>query len=345
MAAGDAPPQAARRFEECRLWDAGQTQWVQCVLTAEVVLLCGEQPEARYREQFDLIPHGDRAVLLGRHGSDDNRTIMFADVLFRTTVVVEDRPGPELPQRRIKFYKCDVLGASTALSQHNKWVGDPSSNVGDSKVMSVIVQAPATAEKVVDLEWFFSLDPRGAQPAITAMCSAASCLEYVWSRDEVNHNFRRANLRLQSLRAILEKLSLPGSGAVDSWRAWRRDSSGNGDGQHDPDLGPRECTLSASSLCLLLAHQADSAYKERWQPGIGARSSKLLSAITTRIFHPLTLRIVAAPSQCILQIDHGSVDLRELGRSEAGAMLCSRTGVPKPSTIEHAKIQEAPRCA
>jgi hypothetical protein len=271
---------------------------------------------------------------------------MFADEVFRTTVVLEGRCGCDLPQRRIKNRESGRLSDSMAPSHHDKWIGDPSGSVVGSRVMQLTVSAPADAAEDVNLEWFFSKDPCGAQPAITAWCSIYGCLEHVWSSVGIKHNFRRiASCVIKSLRGIQGNLGLPGSGVIQSWRTRKRALGRNSEGRPRHDLGPRELTLSASSLCLMLAGQADNLRKERYQPGIGARSSKLLGAITTRIFHSWTLRIVAAPSQCILQIDHGSVDPRELGSSETGARLCRRTGVPKPSSIEHAKTQEAPRCA
>jgi hypothetical protein len=312
-----------RRFEDCRLWCAGGVQCLQCALTGETVVLSGG-PNAKTDEQFDATSYEGRALLVGRLGTDDARTLVFADDFFKYSVVSEVRPDFEDPQRRIKS-RVQSEGYHSALSKHNVWVGDDSPGPYEAKVLPCIVGAPGDASAKVHLAWFFTSTSCGVEPAISMWCGVPRVLAYLFGRVDPRRRKMNSKAFIHALQGSLESFNLPAHGFMPSKEGRESQRRRAGDNMAW-DLGPSEACTSASSLALVLAHMRWSGHWKFEDPGTPNRCQLLSRALFDKLFQPLVLRIWAAESPWPLHVDHGTVNLVELRKSPAGRSICARTG-------------------
>jgi hypothetical protein len=322
-----AAPANGRRFEECRFWDGGPLQCAQCLLSGEMVVLSGG-PGARGEEQFDLVAHEGLPLLVGRQGTDETRTLMFADDLFGYRVESENRPGFESPQRLLKS-RGDAL-TDSAISQHGSFVEDITVTTVpfQSKVLRYDILSPAGEREQVHLEWYMSHAAVGDKPAITVWCNLLACFNYIfkdvpkemrkgryrnWSTGSVAQNaFNRWEVPLHEL--LLSKKSREAMGRKTAGRPMQ------------DDLGPTEACTSAAGLCILLlwSAQSEKADDDAETP-LKLRCVALLRELCAKFLGEITWRVALPNRECTLQVDRGNVNLDVLAETHWGRDICERT--------------------
>ena len=314
---GTASATSPRRTEDLLWLHADGFQCLQCILTGELLVISGGL-HAKEGELFDLVDHDGHAVLLGRHGTDETRTIWGVDDLFQYKVGWESREGYQEQQMRLIAGKARQTDRAATYSMHKVWVGDVFSAPHDPKVLQI--SNDKTGHQSALLEWFFTRLPLGNRPAITAWCGWQRVVAFVHGCADGAHDYDRTSKCLTMMHRELLDLGLE----VDSlmWpkrgRAWRR-----GRGEADSDLGPNDACSSASSLCVLLVNLSRNKRHYAAYPGMQERCMDLMSALLGKFFGSGIWCFEL--HGCQLQIVRGLVNIQQLLVGSLGQRWCRRT--------------------
>jgi hypothetical protein len=291
------------------------------------VLVYGDQPGAEYDEPFDCVSFENTAVLVGRRGTDDERTLLGADARFSTTIVCADQGGFEVRQRPLR--EAGPLAEHPVAPVSVGWLAGKKPTAYETAVLACVVRPSGGAHHTVRLECYFADAPCGVQPAITVTCRAEGAWGFVYG--EINLTSYQKRARKLDLE---KKIGMVGFRLLASMCPAKSRDVRLGRGRtaaSSHDVGPREMTVSASRMCLLLAICACSPRVEYIAPGAQSRSSALLDAFTRRIFGDTELRLSTAPSQRSLWIKDGMVNLDRLRGNDDCTGLLRRTGIIGPT--------------
>lgn len=330
---------SGRYCADCAFWDAGPVQFLQCLLSAEVVVF-GNVEYAKATEAYDLVSHNSRPVLIGREGSDDTRTVLLADELFKYTPEWTVGAGTQTPQRLLKLR--DNLAVRTgsvrptmpcaaALRQSVALSREPSHSAPyHTTAMSLEVLKPESGEReVVVLEVRRYDAPIGSEVRRMTYLRLLSLLDvasaWSWEYSELKNEMRRV---CEYINNHLVRMGLsPDELLVSSTRGNVREKDSR---EYIPSGRPAGQSISVACACLCLARWSHE--RRSGPPGkrgltstaLRQRCTSLMRSLCDRFLTPWPLQVVTAQLQLDIDIRGGQVQLQPLRLRSEGYELAMR---------------------